>query len=51
MEKIYENNELKSVEVDVVCNFIKDEVKNFPNAEVYTDVDDDSKEDRFNRFR
>ena len=45
MKKIKENNELKSVEVDVLTPFIKDEVESFPTAEVYTD-DNDYEEDR-----
>ena len=37
LKKIKENNELKSVEIDVVTNFIKDEVESSSDAEVYTD--------------
>ena len=29
----------KRVEVDVLTNFVKDEVESFSNAEVYTDDD------------
>ena len=31
---------MKSVEVNVVTNFIKDEVEHFSDAEVYTDEED-----------
>ena len=41
--KIKEHSELKSVEVDVVTKFIKDEVESFSDVEVYTD-DGDSAE-------
>ena len=34
--KIKENDELKSVEVDIVTNFIKNEVEGSSGAEVYT---------------
>ena len=34
--KIKENDELKSVEVDIVTNFIKNEVESSSGAEVYT---------------
>ena len=55
VQKIKENNgELKSIEVDVVTKFNKDEVRKFSDAEVYTnddDYDDDSEEDRAIRFR
>lgn len=39
MLKIKEN-ERKSIEVDVVTNFIKVEVESFSDAVVYTDDDD-----------
>ena len=45
MKKTDKNNELKSVKVNVATNFIKDEMKIFSDADVYTD-DDDSEEDR-----
>ena len=45
MKKIDKNTELKSVKVNVATNFIKDEMKIFSDADVYTD-DDDSEEDR-----
>ena len=55
VQKIKENNgELKSIEVDVMTKFNKDEVRKFFDAEVYTnddDYDDDSEEDRAIRFR
>ena len=38
-----ENDELKNVEVDVVTSFIKDKVKTFSDAQVYTDDDGNSK--------
>ena len=34
-----------------ITNFIKDEAENFFDAEVYTDHDDDSEEDRTIGFR
>ena len=46
IEKINENNELQSVEVDVVTNFIKDEVESSSDAEIYTNDDYDSEKDR-----
>ena len=55
VQKIKENNEdLKSIEVDVVTNFNKDKIKRFFDAEVYTNDDDydaDSEEDRAITFR
>ena len=51
IEKINENNELQSVEVDVVTNFIKDEVESSSDAEVYTNDDYDSEKDRVTGFR
>lgn len=54
MKKIKENDELKTVEVNVVTNFIKDEVESLSDAEVYTDDDnddDDFEEDRVIGFR
>ena len=46
------NNELKSVEVNVVINFIKDKIENFSDAKVCSDDDvDDSEEDRITEFR
>ena len=38
------NNELKNFEIDVLTNFIKDDVGGFSDAEVYTD-DDGSEEE------
>lgn len=37
------NNELKSFEIDVLTNFIKDDVGGFSDAEVY--IDDDGSEE------
>ena len=51
IEKINENNELQSVEVDVVTNFIKDEVESSSDAEIYTNDDYDSEKDRVTGFR
>ena len=45
IQKMKKKNELKSVQVDVLNNFIKDEVQSFSDAEVYTDDDGDSEED------
>ena len=45
MKKIKENDELKTVEVNVVTNFIKDEVESLSDAEVYTDDDNDDDDD------
>ena len=45
LKKILKNKVLKRIEVHVVTNFIKYEVKSFSDAEVYTDDDDDSEED------
>ena len=45
IQKMKEKNELKSIQVDVLNNFIKDEVQSFSDAEVYTDDDGDSEED------
>ena len=39
-QKIKESNKFKRVEVDVLANFVKDEVESFSNAEVYIDDDD-----------
>ena len=49
LKKLKESNELKS-EVDVITNCFKDEIKNFSDAEVYTD-DDGCREDRVTGFR
>ena len=38
MTKVFHAVELKSVEVDVVTNFIKDKIENISNAEVYTEI-------------
>ena len=51
IEKINENNELPSVEVDGVTNFIKDEVESSSDAEVYTNDDYHSAKDRVTGFR
>ena len=64
VQKIKENNEkLKSIEVDVVNNFVKDEVQSFSDAKFFAaaaaaaaaadddDDDDDSEEDRVIGFR
>ena len=51
IEKINENNELQSVEVDGVTNFIKDEVESSSDAEVYTNDDYHSEKDRVTGFR
>ena len=55
LKKLKENDELKSVEVNLVTNFIKDKVESSSDAEVYTDDDydyddDDSEEDRIIGF-
>ena len=55
LKKLKENDELKSVEVNLVTNFIKDKVESSSVAEVYTDDDydyddDDSEEDRTIEF-
>ena len=51
IEKINENNELPSVEVDGVTNFIKDEVESSSDAEVYTNDDYHSAKGRVTGFR
>lgn len=51
LKKIKENNELKSVEVDAISNFIKDEVEGFPDADVYTDLYQEDRVFRFSVFR
>ena len=50
-KKIKENSNLESVKVDVVTNFIKNEVESFSDAENYTGDDNYSKEDRVIGFR
>ena len=55
LKKLKENDELKSVEVNLVTNFIKDKVESSSDAEVYIDDDydyddDDSEEDRTIEF-
>ena len=55
LKKLKENDKLKSVEVNLVTNFIKDKVESSSDAEVYTDDnydydDDDSEEDRIIGF-
>ena len=42
MRKIDENNEL-----EILSNFIKDEMESSYDAQIYTDDNDDSEEDRF----
>ena len=51
LKKIKENNDLKSVEVDLFTNFVKDEVKCFSDPEVCSDHDDDPEEYRVIGFR
>ena len=41
LEKIKENDKLKRVEIDVVNNFIKDDVESFSGVDVGIDDDDD----------
>ena len=41
LNKIKENDELKSVEVDLVTKFIKDEVGSYPNDDDVDDADVD----------
>ena len=48
--KLKKDNQLKSVEVDVVTDFVKDEVESFSIAD-YIDDNDDSEEDRVIGFR
>ena len=48
LKKTIENDELQSVEVDVIINFIKHKVESFSDAEVYTG---DNEEDRIIGFR
>ena len=38
--KMKESNVLKRVKIDLLTNFVKDEVESFSNAEVYTEYDD-----------
>lgn len=51
LQKIKENNELRSVEMDVVTKFIKDEVEILSDIEVYTDYDNNSENHRVIGFR
>ena len=51
LRQLKENDELRSVEMYLVTNFIKDEVESFSDAEVYTDDNDDSEEDKVIEFR
>ena len=51
LKNIKESNETKSVEADVITNFVKDKVESSSDAEVYNDDDDDSDEYRTNGFR
>ena len=44
-KKIKEKYKLKSIEVNVITNFIKDEVASFFDADIYTDDDDDDDDD------
>ena len=41
MKKTKEDNELKSAEVDIVTNFVKDDVESSSDADVGTDDNDD----------
>ena len=50
-EEKKKNSELKSIEVDAIKKFIKVEVERFSDAEVYTDDDRDSEEDKVIEFR
>ena len=45
MKKLEEKDWLKGVDADVVITFIKKNIDNFSDAEVYTEDDDDSKKD------
>ena len=49
MEKIKENDKLKRVEIDVVNNFIKDDVESFSGVDVGIDDDDDDDEEEEDR--
>ena len=51
MDKIKENNELKSVDINAVTNFIEDVVESSSDAEVYTYGYDNFEEDRVVGFR
>ena len=42
---------MKNFEVDIVTNFIEDEVKRSSDSEVYTDDNSDSEEDKVIGFR
>ena len=45
------NDGMKNFGVDIVTNFIEDEVKRSSGAEVYTDDNSDSEEDKVIGFR
>lgn len=51
LQKIKENNELRSVEVGIVTKLIKDEVEILSDIEVYTDYDNNSENHRVIGFR
>ena len=51
LKKIKENNKLKSFEVDVDANFIKDDIERFSNANVFSDDNYDSEEAKVIGFR
>lgn len=51
IEQNKKHNNLKSVEVDVLTNFKKDEVERFFDAEVYNNHDDDSEEDQIEKMQ
>ena len=51
LKKIKENNKLKSFEVDVGANFMKDGIERFSNANVFSDDNYDSEEAKVIGFR
>ena len=48
---VKKRNELKTVDINAVTNFIKDVVESSSDAEVYTDGYDNFEEDRVVLFR
>ena len=50
-KKTKENQELKNIEVGMVTNFIKNKIESLSDADVYTDDDYDSEEDKIIGFR
>lgn len=50
-KKTKENHELKNIEVGMVTNFIKNKIESLSDADVYTDDDYDSEEDKIIGFR